>query len=160
MYSYLFTDQADKKPAETFIGNQPAGFITFGDGDPIDWTKFDHVNGEVVAIPEPEPAPEPVPYIPTAAEIQNQLTNAVQSYMDKKAQEIGYDNLISVITYADEPTVAKFESEGKAFRQWRSLVWAKCYEILLEVQNETRPIPTELELITELPVLGGDLSGI
>jgi hypothetical protein len=78
MYSYLFTDQADNKPTETFIGEQPAGFITFGDGDPVDWTKFDHVNGELVAIPEPEPVEIPVPYMPTADELKQQANSEIK----------------------------------------------------------------------------------
>jgi len=78
MYSYLFTDQTDKKPTETFIGNQPAGFITFGDGDPVDWTKFNHVNGELVAIPEPEPVEIPTTYIPTDDELKLQANSEIK----------------------------------------------------------------------------------
>ena len=49
--------------------------------------------------------------------------------------------------------VQKFDDEGKAFRAWRSAVWAKGYEILAEVQEGKREIPTEEELIAELPEL-------
>ena len=47
----------------------------------------------------------------------------------------------------------KLTAEGKAFRAWRSAVWAKGYEILAQVQAGQRGIPTEAELIAELPVL-------
>lgn len=87
------------------------------------------------------PAPDPVAG----------FTNAVQAYMDAKAREKGYDNLLSAVTYAEEPTVVKFQNEGKAFRAWRSLVWAKCYAILEEIQNG-RPVPTTEQVIAELPV--------
>jgi hypothetical protein len=73
--------------------------------------------------------------------------------MDKKAQEIGYDNLISAVTYADEPLVPAFQTEGLAFRAWRSLVWAYCYSVLAAVVAGERQIPTATELIAELPVL-------
>lgn len=96
---------------------------------------------EVVAIPEPTPE-----------EIQKQLTNAVQHVLDAKAQELLYDSCLSVCSYIDTG-VPKFDAEGKAFRAWRSAVWAKGYEILAQVQAGQRAIPTEEQLIAELPKL-------
>lgn len=100
---------------------------------------------KIVAIPEP-----------TVEElqerIQKQLTDAVQRVLDNKAQELNYDNCLSVCSYIDTG-VARFDAEGKAFRAWRSAVWAKGYEILAEVQAGKREIPTEQELIAELPEL-------
>lgn len=86
------------------------------------------------------------------AEIQKQLTDAVQRVLDSKAQELLYDNCLSVCSYIDTG-VPKFDAEGKAFRSWRSAVWAKGYEILAQVQSGQRAIPTEAELIAELPQL-------
>lgn len=86
------------------------------------------------------------------AEIQIQLTDAVQRVLDAKAQELNYDNCLSVCSYIDTG-VAKFDAEGKAFRAWRSAVWAKGYEILAQVQSGERTIPSEEELIAELPEL-------
>lgn len=86
------------------------------------------------------------------AEIQAQLTDAVQRVLDNKAQELLYDNCLSVCSYIDTG-VPKFDAEGKAFRAWRSAVWAKGYEILAQVQAGQRAIPTEAELIAELPQL-------
>ena len=40
-----------------------------------------------------------------------------------------------------------------SFRAWRSQVWAKGYEILAEVQEGKREIPSEEELLAELPEL-------
>ena len=85
-------------------------------------------------------------------EIQQEFTNAIQSYLDSKAQELNYDNCLSVCSYVDTG-VAKFDAEGKAFRAWRSAVWAKGYEILAQVQAGEREIPTEEELFAELPEL-------
>lgn len=45
-----------------------------------------------------------------------------------------------------------------SFRAWRSAVWAKGYEILAQVQAGERGIPTEVELIAELPELVIDYS--
>lgn len=103
--------------------------------------------GEFEKIVHPEPTVEEL-----QAQIQVDLTNAVQHVLDSKAQELLYDNCLSVCSYIDTG-VAKFDAEGKAFRAWRSAVWAKGYEILAQVQSGERTIPTEEELIAELPDL-------
>lgn len=100
---------------------------------------------EVKAIPEPT-------IEELQAQIQKQLTDAVQHVLDTKAQELNYDNCLSVCSYIDTG-VPKFDAEGKAFRAWRSAVWAKGYEILAQVQAGERDVPTEAELLAELPEL-------
>lgn len=99
----------------------------------------------VEKIPEPTVEEE-------QARIQAELTSAVQRVLDNKAQELIYDSCLSVCSYIDTG-VSKFDAEGKAFRAWRSAVWAKGYEILAQVQAGQRGIPTESELIAELPEL-------
>lgn len=84
--------------------------------------------------------------------IQQDFTTAIQSYLDTKAQELNYDSCLSVCSYVDTG-VQKFDDEGKAFRAWRSAVWAKGYEILAQVQSGQREIPTTEELFAELPEL-------
>lgn len=100
---------------------------------------------KIIAVPEP--TVEEV-----QAQVQANLTNAVQHVLDAKAQELNYDSCLSVCSYIDTG-VARFDAEGKAFRAWRSAVWAKGYEILAQVQAGQRAIPTEAELIAELPQL-------
>lgn len=90
---------------------------------------------------------------PTPEQIQQALAGAVQLHLDEEARKLGYDNISTAVTYADEPAVPKFQAEGLAFREWRSRVWARCYELLGEVQAGTRAIPTEDELLAELPAL-------
>ena len=87
------------------------------------------------------------------ADTKTQLIAAVQRFMDAKAKEHGYDDIFTAVTYAEESTVAKFQAEGKAFRKWRSAVWAFCYAYLDEVTAGTKPVPTEAELIALLPAL-------
>ena len=72
--------------------------------------------------------------------------------MDKKAQELNYDNCLSVCSYFNSG-VEKFDKEGAAFRTWRSAVWQKCYQVLDECLAGTRSVPTSQELIEELPLL-------
>ncbi len=93
------------------------------------------------------------PLSPTPEQLQQMYTNAVQRHMDEAAQALGYDHLTNAVTYADEPAVPKFQSEGLAFRAWRSLVWAYAYGVLNAVQAAEREMPTIQQLIAELPVL-------
>lgn len=91
------------------------------------------------------------PPAPSAATLQQQLTDQVQSIMDAKAQSYHYDNLTTAVTYADEAAVAKFQTEGQAFRAWRSNVWNTAYGILADVQAGTRSFPTASEVPGLLP---------
>lgn len=96
--------------------------------------------------------------IKTAAQLQQEqeqatkqrLTAAVQRYLDETAQERNYDSILSLCTYASSGH-ARFSAEAKAGVKWRDDVWAKCYEMLAEVEAGTRPTPTEAELLSALP---------
>jgi hypothetical protein len=89
----------------------------------------------------------------TLALIQERLAEAVQTHLDSTAQQHGYDSIFTAVTYAEESAVPEFQAEGQAMRAWRSLVWAHCYQALADVQNQLRTIPTEAELVAELPTL-------
>lgn len=86
------------------------------------------------------------------AATRQRLTSAIQSHLDTTAQERNYDNIMSLCTYATS-TNAKFAAEGQAGVEWRDAVWSACYQMLAEVESGTRTVPTEDELIAELPVL-------
>ncbi|MFY3310890.1 hypothetical protein [Achromobacter ruhlandii] len=88
---------------------------------------------------------------PTAEQIRAAKMGAVQVHMDAAARALHYDSIDNAITYAEEPAVKRFQTEGQAFRAWRSLVWARCYEILDEVESGSREVPTDTELIAALP---------
>lgn len=78
---------------------------------------------------------------------------AVTELLDNAAIAAGYDNINTVISYAEEPAVPKFQADGKRFRTWRSLVWAYAYEQLALVNSGGRTQPTVAEFLAELPVL-------
>lgn len=90
--------------------------------------------------------------VPTAKEIQQQLTAAVQRHMDTTVQTRGYDNILSACSYVNTG-IERFDIEGATCRAWRSTVWDKCYAILAEVKAGTRAVPSAEELISELPKL-------
>lgn len=91
--------------------------------------------------------------LPTEAQIVAAYMAAVQQHMDARAVAFGYDNLISVITYAEEPAVARYQAEGQAFRAWRSACWFACEQMLASVKAGERSPPTPGELLAELPQL-------
>jgi hypothetical protein len=85
----------------------------------------------------------------TQEEILSEYTTLVQQYLDSTAKSRGYDNILSLCTYATS-TVEKFRREGQAGVEWRDAVWSKCYEILEEIQAGNRGVPEDI--ISELPV--------
>ena len=99
---------------------------------------------EASALQEPAPSKE---------QIVSAYERAVQEHMDAAAKTAGYDSINTAVSYADEPAVAVFQSEGAAFRAWRSLCWAYCYAQLAAVEAQERTQPTIDALIVELPVL-------
>jgi hypothetical protein len=90
---------------------------------------------------------------PTVQAITEQFEQATQAKLDAAAQAQGYDNISTAISYADEPSVPKFQNDGIAFRTWRSLVWAYAYEQLALVQSGGRGQPTVDAFLQELPAL-------
>jgi len=90
---------------------------------------------------------------PSAEHILATLTGAVQAHLDAAAAAVGYDSIYTACTYADEPSVPRFQAEGRALRAWRSEVWAACHAIMTKVQSGQRDVPTAAALIAELPAL-------
>jgi hypothetical protein len=54
----------------------------------------------------------------------------IQKILDTTAQEYGYDNILTAISYAMNPAVSKYMEEGQAFGDWRSLMWEKFYQLI------------------------------
>ena len=93
--------------------------------------------------------PEPEYTVAEIAERNKQmLITAVQNMLDNAAKAKGYDSILSACSYAAYPN--PFQAEGQEFVAWRGAVWAKCYEILGEVEAGTRTAPTVSELLAEL----------
>lgn len=97
-----------------------------------------HLDGQYITPPPP---------LPTEAE----LIAAVQAHLDAQAQARGYDNILSVCSYAGAPN--PFQTEAQAFIAWRGAVWESCFAYQAEVQSGTRQPPTVDQLIAALPVM-------
>ena len=67
---------------------------------------------------------------PTKEEVMQAIAAALQNVLDVEAQKLGYDNINTSVSYADEPSVPSFQSDGQSFRAWRSNVWAYAYSTL------------------------------
>jgi len=104
----------------------------------IGWT---HSAGDVFAAP----------VIESKELTTKDYINAAQQELDKKAQLFGYDNILTSVTYADEPRVPRFQSEGRALRKWRSLVWAYAYDMLEQVEQGIISPPTIEDFVAGMP---------
>lgn len=101
----------------------PGGFLAVFDPGANAWT--------VVAIPAEPVAEPPAPL--TLVQRMAAMEAAADAWIDGTAQSLGYSSIVTAVSYADEPAVPKFQREGKALRAWRSLVYARCYEVRAEV---------------------------
>lgn len=116
------------------------------------WQTINETDGLWTITEQAEIIKQPFP-APTVQETITAYMSAVQVHMDSKAREYGYDNLISVISYANEPIVTKYQKEGQGFSEWRSLCWAHCEQVHTDVENNVRTAPSHEQLIEELPEL-------
>ena len=78
---------------------------------------------------------------------------AVQAELDRAARARGYDSLFTAISYADEPAVPRFQTDGQAFRRWRSLVWDYAHTELNAVLTGEKPRPGLDAFLASLPSL-------
>lgn len=95
------------------------------------------------------------PIEPTKSEkeIQEELERGIEAWMNTVVAKRDYDSIDTCIArYTDSPN-PKYAQEAKAVKNWNTLVWDKCWDILKEVKEGKRAIPTLEEVIAELPVL-------
>lgn len=113
------------------------------------WYSY-RMNADHTAVELIPPAPPPTPEEDMIRHMQA-CRLSVQILMDNTAKVWGYDDMLTAVTYADEPIVARYQTDGQALRAWRSTVWDACEQIFADVQAETRTAPTVEELLLEIP---------
>ncbi len=86
-----------------------------------------------------------------AEAMQARLTAAIDRHVEDTARVRGYNGAAALAGYA---TSKVWQAEAQAFVAWRDDVWLAAFAILDDVQSGVRAIPTEAELIAELPVIG------
>lgn len=117
------------------------------------------VHPEVVTIEEPYVAPKPTEEEQRKA-LETEYKRSVQHMLDEAAYARGYtgpgENIsgacMSVCSYVDTG-VEQFDAEGRAFRAWRSAVWAAGLALMDEVLAGKRAMPSFEELPALLPKL-------
>ena len=126
----------------------------------VDTRRTMYLDGELVDFgPRPslahfmDPATRTWEIVQTDAEKIEAVRVRLQRVMDDAARALGYDDIKTAITYADEPAVPKFQGEGQAFRTWRSLVWDACYAHPAMSGNAPIPTPDEAEALMPALVL-------
>ena len=95
-------------------------------------------------IPEPEFNEAEV-----LTNIARNLEDVAQHYIEKEATSRGYDSIVSACSYAGYPNV--YQDEAISLGVFRSAVWTYMYQVQTDVQSGIRAIPTEAELLLELP---------
>jgi hypothetical protein len=95
---------------------------------------------------------ELAPPAPAALPDVSDYTAAVQAMLDAKPRERRYDGILSAATYATS-TVPKFKAEGQACVEWRDAVWARCYDLMADVEAGKLARPSVDELLAMMPNL-------
>jgi hypothetical protein len=96
--------------------------------------------------------PQPLPQ-ESADDIIKRLEQALDKHLDNVANSYRYESIRTMVTYVNDPDL-EFQSHGAAALAFRSAVYRygvnKIKACTREVSPE--PIPTESELIAELPL--------
>jgi hypothetical protein len=79
------------------------------------------------------------------------LELALDAHIDSVAQSYRYDSIRTMVTYATSEN-PQFGAEGRAAVKFRDACYVKAIEIQEDVQLGNRDIPTEAELISEMPL--------
>lgn len=91
-------------------------------------------------------------YKPSEKEIRSKLTEIVRLYLDDTVAKKDYDNILTACSYCNS-TNPIFANDAKICIEWRDNVWETFYNILAEILAGNRSIPTDKELIAELPTI-------
>ncbi len=89
--------------------------------------------------------------IKTDEQKEAEYRQAVGAHIDKKARELGFDSIITAVSYDTEDKDVRNQTYAIALRNWRSECWLKCRE-MLDSYKESGEEPTIQGLINSLPI--------
>jgi hypothetical protein len=78
------------------------------------------------------------------------LEGAIDRHLDQVANQYRYESIRTMVTYATSEH-PDFGKEGRAAVAYRDAVYAYGIQCIEDVSKQLRTIPTEAELIAELP---------
>lgn len=86
----------------------------------------------------------------TPEQVISRLESVLDRHLDSTANQYRYESIRTMVTYAtsEHPT---FGVEGRAAVAYRDAVYAHGIQAIADVEAGNRNIPTESELIAELP---------
>ena len=115
------------------------------------YTKY--VAGPVFDKPEDQAAWVAQKTQERAMAVKDSIVRAIQDHLDKFAKTRDYDDIKSACGYAG-CSVPKYDMEGTYARDKRAETWAVGLQILKDVQDGKRPMPSSFaEIEAELPAL-------
>lgn len=82
--------------------------------------------------------------------VQERLTAAVRAELDKQARALGYDSMLSMVSYTTS-SVKRFAAEAVAAVAWRDAVWLAVNKVVQAVKAGKQAGPTAAELAALLP---------
>jgi hypothetical protein len=104
--------------------------------------------GEVTELPD-----APVVVVPeTSEQTVKRLEAVLDRHLDAVANSYRYESIRTMVTYATS-NHQTFGPEGRAAVKFRDAVYAYGIQVIADVEAGNRGIPTEEELIAELPAL-------
>lgn len=116
------------------------------------FSEFTNSVGTICTVEEQTQAALAEDFIFKTELIKTQLVQLVQLRLDNFAKTRNYDSILSLCTYASDPSPI-FKAEAEYGIKIRSATWTKFYSILEEVDNGIRLLPSFADIESELPVL-------
>jgi len=140
-----------------YTHNLQTGVVTLdADGTQVAPFNFPPTQAESAYQAWMEAGNEATPFVAQAvdaSQLEADVGMAVQLVLDTQAQTMGYDSILSAVTYFDS-TVPSFAADAARLKPWRDACWAYCYALLAQAQAGSIPIPTVESVVAGLPALG------
>lgn len=120
-------------------------WVAFEDNTTIERFGFTRANFPDALPPVQTYEPE------TLDQARTRLQLAVQAHLDAAAQADGWNSIYTASLRSAFP--GPWQAKGIAYASWMDACWDVCFQVQEAVAAGTRPVPTDADLIAELPGL-------